>query len=115
MARHDYANPPILETAGAATNPTANDVLADTGALAAGLYEVAIIWGGTVANGYIVQRRNAANAASVGDIPVFFGAADQTGGAVLVYELEASERLRVLARSSVTGVVCATLQVEKLT
>lgn len=115
MARKDYGNPPVLDSAGKQTNPTTATVLADTGALVAGLYEVRVLLGASAAAIFALERRNAANGANVGDVPAIYVPAAGSLYAVFTYVLEASERLRVVMETNLTGTAAATLQVERLT
>lgn len=114
MARREFGNPPVLDSVAEATNPAGAQVMADTGALDAGVYEARIIVGGSVAGQYRVERRNAANGANVGDTVVLYGAAAQSGQYALTYILEASERIRIVMDDALTGVAACAIQVERL-
>jgi hypothetical protein len=100
---------PVLETAGKTTNPTTTSVLADTGALASAIYEVSVFVGCSAAATFVIQRRNAANDASVGDVPVIRAAAGQTAEYMLTYALNTNERIRVLPEANITGDAEATI------
>lgn len=83
-----------------AAGTAANTVHADTGALAAGTYAVCMMVGADRTAGtfqtYLVQRRNAANAANIWEHQILQG---QEGGpwiANFTIKLDAGERLRVL-------------------
>lgn len=114
MARRDFQNKPSRYSEEEATNPSANDVLADTGELAIGIYTVALIAGANTNNSFIVQQRNAANAANVGDTWTVYVPGGSSAQYVFDVSLEASERIRVLSGSTITGKACAVLWVEKL-
>jgi hypothetical protein len=105
---------PTLDAVTPQTNPTTTDVLADTGALPASLYEMRILVGCTVAAVFLVQRRNAANGANVGDVVYIRAAAGQTGQYVLKYEMNKDERLRVLPAANITGDAEVTIQAERI-
>lgn len=114
MAVRDFGNKPIVETEGVKTNPTTSTLMADTGALVAGIYEARVILGASAAASFQVQRRNAANGANVGDVPVIRVPASASGQYQITFELEASERIRVMMNANLTGDGEATLNVEKL-
>lgn len=112
MALRSLGNAPIIESAGEQTNPSDADVIADTGALAAGIYEVRVTVGASAAADVALERRNAANSGNVGDVPVIKVPAGQTCQYVFTYKLELSERLRVIMDDALTGTIAATLNVE---
>jgi hypothetical protein len=114
MAVRSASYAPVMDTTGSQTNPTTATVLADTGALPSSLYEVRVLVGCSVAAAFVLQRRNEANDANVGDVPVLRAAAGQTGEYVLKYELLTNERLRVLPAANITGSGEATIQVERM-
>jgi hypothetical protein len=115
MAVRDVGNRPILDTQGQLTNPTTSTLIADTGALPAGLYEIRVLMGASVAAQFLIARRDAGNSADVGDVPVVYTPAGQTSQIVLLYELEASERVRVMMNAAITGTAAATVQAECMT
>jgi hypothetical protein len=114
MAVRAPGNKPVLDASAATANPGTSDILADTGALGPGRYEVRVLVGGDAAGTFQVQRRNAANGANVGDVPIIYTAATSSGEYVLTYVLETGERIRVLPTASLTGNFAATIQVEEL-
>lgn len=113
MAIFASGNSPTWASEGALTNPTAGDVAADTGAQLAGLYDVRVVVGGTAAAAFTINRRNAANAADVGDQPVLYTAANTSQAAQLTMTLEAGERVRVTV-GALTGEACAVITAEPL-
>lgn len=113
MAIFAAGNPPLWESEGVKTNPSAGDVLADTGALAVGLYDIRILVGGSAAASWTVNRRNAANGADVGDQPLVYTPAGASQWAQFTMSLEASERVR-LKVSALTGTACALITAERL-
>lgn len=114
MAERVPKNPPILETGGELTNPADDAVVADTGALTAGIYEFRVGCGATAAAHFAVQRRNAANGANVGDVVILYAAAGQTGMYPLTYKLEEGERVRVIMDDALTGGASVFINGEKL-
>lgn len=86
------------------TNPTTADVQADTGALTAGLYDIKIITGASVAATWLVQVRNAANNGNIGDTHTFYTAAGQSAEFVIAnLDIAANERVRLLPEVNITG------------
>lgn len=100
---------PVHDCGGTLTNPTTGTVLADTGQLPAGLYEMRVAVGSSVAATYSVQHRNAANSGFVSDTTTIRGAAGQTGEYVFKYSIQVNERLRVLPQDNITGDAEATI------
>jgi len=98
----------------ALTNPSDTDVAADTGELAGGIYDIRVLVGGTAAAKWIINRRNAANGADVGDQPTVYTAANTSQFAQFTMTLEASERVRVTVSGNVTGVLSALITAERL-
>lgn len=115
MSFYDWGNPPRVETEGELTNPTTATVMADTGALAAGRWHIFVSIGCSVAGQFQIQRRNAANGANVGDVPVKYIAAGQSAQFVYQTVLEAGERVRVLPDDNVTGTAVADLVFQQMT
>lgn len=103
MAQRSANNPVAPYSEGLKTNPASADVVADTGALPAGIYEVIGIFGQSAAAVYTVQRRNAANGANVGDTVDVHGPAAATAVVPLRYEILTGERIRVVMQASLTG------------
>lgn len=115
MAVRDIANPPILESVAKATNPADNAVMADTGDLSAGFYEVRVIVGASVAAIFDIERRNAGNTANVGDVVTVYTPAGASAEVVLTYEVVLNESIRVIMDGALTGTAAAAIQVERLT
>lgn len=114
MADFAPGNAPILNSAGEQTNPTTATVLADTGAVPyGGYYEARVIVSADATAQFDVQRRNAANGANVGSVVTFYCPANDSRQIVLLYTLEAGERIRVMVNQNLTGVAVATVQVEQ--
>ena len=98
------ANYPVhRDTQGEKTNPDTTIVMADTGAIPAGIYEVLVSVSETALAEYAVQRRNVANDANIGDVVVFYGPANSGRDVPLRFEIEKDERVRVMMNASLTG------------
>lgn len=114
MADFGLGNRPILDSQGEQTNPTAGTVMADSGAVPfGGPYEARIIINASAAAQFQVQRRNTANGANVGAVVGLYVAAGQGAQFVLLYVLEANERLRVTMDDNLTGTGWASVQLEQ--
>jgi hypothetical protein len=114
MAVRADGNPPILASEGQKSNPTTATLMADTGALKAGLYEVRLIIGANDTAVFVFQRRNAANGANVGAVPVIYCAAGLSPEYVLLVTAEEGERFRVMMQTNHTGTAAATIQAEAM-
>lgn len=113
MPTYGVGNAIVFESAGQLTNPSAGDVAADTGALAAGTYELRYVVGGSVASISTINRRNAANGAAVGDQPLIYAAAGASQTGRLTMTLETDERVRITV-GALTGTYCALITAERL-
>lgn len=112
----DYGNPPLGPfTEDEQTNPIDSALMADTGALSAGSYEMLITIGASAAAHFAVQRRNSANDGNVGDVPIVYGPAGQSGQYRFLFKLEASERVRVIMDDALTGTAAVSINAERLT
>lgn len=114
------ANYPVnSDSQGKKTNPDTSEVMADTGALGAttgggGIYEVyVLVWADDDAE-FVVQRRNAANSAAVGDVLILPVKAGIPAAMVYKFEVERGERLRVMMNAALTGDAVATLQAQRI-
>jgi len=114
MAARVQGNPPIIASGGELTDPADNALAADTGALSAGIYELRITVGASAAADVAVERRNAANGANVGAVPVIKVPAGQSGQYLFTFKLETSERVRVIMDDALTGTIAVTINGEKL-
>lgn len=113
MAERVPKNKPTLVVGTEATNPVTTDVMVDTGALGAGIYEFRVYIGATAAAHFEVQHRNAANSAS-NKVLILYGAAGQTGCYPITLSLEANERVRVMMNDNLTGGAVCAINYEKL-
>lgn len=112
----EHGNPPIgPKTEGEKTNPADDLLIADSGEVPnAGLYECIVSVGASAAADVAVQRRNAANAANVGDVVVLkVTGGNQTGQYRFLFKLEASERIRVIMDDALTGTIAAAVNLEQ--
>jgi hypothetical protein len=99
-----------LATEGSKTNPTDTLLLADTGAIATGgIYCVHVVGGSSAAGKVNIQRRNAANDANVGVVPILYGAAGEGIFVELKIEVETGERIRATNNGGLTGTQAVTL------
>lgn len=119
-----YSNEPVYsDSQGEVTNPTAaGAAVADTGAIgnalgtqpAGGVYEVDVTAASSVAGKFVVQRRNAANTATVGDPLPFYTVANQTVALPFKFELLNGERFRVMMLADLTGTVVVTITAQRV-
>jgi hypothetical protein len=116
MAGHIWGNVPIgPETEGEQTNPADDAVMADSGAITSrGIYEVLVSIGASAAAHFQVQRRNVANSGNVGDVPVIYGPAGQTGQYRFWFSLLKTERVRVVMDDALTGTAAVTVNLMQM-
>lgn len=118
------SNYPILvKQTATATNPTGGQVMADTGALqfgtggygnGAGIYEILVTASASATALFVLQRRNAANSANVGDTVTFRVLANTTVAIPFRLEAESSERFRVvMGPAGVTGDAEASITIQR--
>lgn len=118
MAQRAANYPPVTDSQGALTNPSTNDVAADTGAIGVengggGIYEARVIVAATAAAVFQIQHRNAANSGNADD-PTFVAVpASGTASTILIFNIAQSGRVRVLA-VGFTGTGYATVQVQRV-
>ena len=112
----EHGNPPIgPKSEGEKTNPADDLLIADSGAVPnAGLFECIVSVGSSAAADVQVQRRNAANSATVGDVLILkVTGGNQTGQYRCLFKLEVSERIRVLMDDALTGTIAAIVNLEQ--
>ena len=111
----DYGNPALGPySEGELTDPTADTLTADTGAVAlGGNYECIVTCGGSAAADFRLERRNTANDADVGDTVVIKGPAGQSGQYRFLLRIDAGERVRVVMDDNLTGTASVALNLEK--
>lgn len=104
----------IQDSTGPQTNPTTATVLADTGALPSGMYQVFIIGGCSVAAKMNVEHRNSENTASVSDNITLRLAAGQSAQFALKFAINTNERIRIVPQAAITGEGEAAVQVFRI-
>lgn len=107
----------IPATLGDVAAPAAGALLADTGALEAGVYSVFVHVGcqNTANSGdFIIQRRNAANAANLWQIRSGLKVADSETSFQFTCRLEVNERIRVVEANIGSYTVLANIWTERL-
>lgn len=112
----DYGNPPIGPfSEGEKTNPADELLMATSGALASGNYEAIVTVGASAAADFRLERRNAADAAAVGNTVVIKGPAGQSGQYRFMFKLETNERLSVYMDDVLaSGTAAVALNLERL-
>lgn len=119
MANRLSNYPLLTDSQGEQTNPTTATVMADTGALGnaytsdigaqtyykggGGIYEVTGSASATATAEFVIQLRNAANGANVGDTQVFYCGANTTVPFFFKFEVENGQRIRVMMNTNLTG------------
>jgi len=104
---------PVIASEGELTNPLDEALVADTGALPAGQYEVFALVGASAIAQIKMERRNRANSANVGVVVGgLYVPANQTVPIAWTYEIMRDERIRLLlddavAAGTVWGSICA--------
>lgn len=98
-------------------SPVAADVLlADTGQLAAGIYDFTIMGNThTLATSYLLQHRNAANGANLKQQRVFYSK-EAAPNMVIInsYKIDTNERLRAVSNEAVNNVQCSIFWVRRV-
>jgi hypothetical protein len=115
MAFFDWGNPYTLAGVAEATNPVDEQVMADTGALAAGHYYGFATVSASAAAQFRIERRNAANGAAVGASILVYVPAGDVRQVAFGFTLDASERIRVVMDDALTGTGVATLNYSQQT
>jgi len=117
-----YYEGPVTTPSTWTNNPLIDAVLADTGALPAGIYEVRVVAGADAACRMRLEHRNAANDANLSDTPIIFPVgANAPVEFVVVLECHSTkasggvggERFRVAMDAALTGNAAATVNVVK--
>ena len=116
MAFRDFGNPPLIASEGEKTNPAADTLMADTGALRNRSYEVRVVFAADAPASFRVERRNAANGANVGATTIVRVPANSAAQTGMLFRVEVGERVRVVMHETLAaGHASATLQAEVLT
>jgi hypothetical protein len=104
----------IQDSTGPQTNPTTATVLADSGALPSGMYQVIFVGGCSVAAKLDLQHRNAANSGAISDTITIRVAAGQSSQLIFKFAINKDERIRVLPQANITGEAEAAVQVFRI-
>lgn len=105
----------VFGSAGLITNPSTTSDFGDSGNLAAGVWGVRVIAGGSVAAIWELQRRNAGDTANVSPSPYdFYTPAGQSGEYIWTVEVVADESIRLRLQAGVTGTAAGQIQLAKL-
>lgn len=105
---------PIIDSQGERTDPTTTTVLADTGVLVPGNYEVHLIASASANAQCQLQHRNAANDANVDDVTGFYVPANQTVEFYWGYFVNRDERVRVMMDQNLTGTAWISLRAQRV-
>lgn len=100
-----------LYTAGEQNTPSDDTVLADTGPHSAGDNQVNLYVSAAVAAKVILQRRNAANSATIWQQAFWLGALDSISPVFVTVHTDEDERIRVVTDGTILGKIQATLAV----
>ena len=108
-----------MDSQGEKTNPTTATVMADTDTIdshegGGGIYEVLAVASASADAEFVIQRRNTANSANVGDTVTFYVPAKGTVSVPFRFEVERGERIRIMMDTNLTGVGVATVQVQRV-
>lgn len=119
MSEYQSNYPVVSDSQGEQTNPTTATVMADTGALGSsvgggGIYEAFVVASASVLGKFQVERRNAANDATVGDVRPFYCLAASSVGYLFRFEILNGEWIRVMMTANLTGTAEATITVQRV-
>lgn len=114
MAIRSLGYGPVIATEGEQTNPADDQLMADSGAMWAGVYEARVTVGASAVADFAVQRRNSANDANVGAVPVVKVPAAMSCQYVFTFQLHVGERVRVVMDDGLTGVAVAVLNLDQV-
>lgn len=115
MAERMSNEAPIIDTQGTKTNPTTATVMADTGALNSGIYDVLVMSSTDTAGAKMqLEHRNAANDGTVSDTAPWRLSANAPAEFKGIYFIDHNQRIRVMMTSNLTGDAEATLFVQRI-
>lgn len=110
MARALGNYPTTVDSQGEQNNPTTASVMADTGALTPGVYEILVMASASADAQMQVEHRNAANDGVVSDTAIFYIAGGSGAEFRGRYDINTtSERFRVMMNGNLTGDAVATI------
>lgn len=105
---------PIRDSVGETTNPGSGAIMADTAALPGGIYQVIAISSATATAEFSLQRRNAANSATIGDVHIWYVPANNTVALPFIVDVEKDERIRIVMNAALTGDAVASVIVQRI-
>lgn len=108
--------PSIIDSQGEKTNPTTTTVMADTGALPTGVYDVTVIFSTEANAQFQVEHRNAANDGNVSDVAIYYAQANASVAPVIIRYAtgQRNERFRVMLNQNLTGVAAVTIEAHRV-
>jgi hypothetical protein len=110
----NFKSYPVTSDASAdETNPTTSTILADSGAMPSAVYAVTVLVGASAAAKFLVQVRNAANDANIGDAHIIYCAAGAGLAVPFTFALNKNERVRVTMHTNLTGTGAASVQLQR--
>lgn len=105
---------PVHDSQGVQTNPTTSDVMADTGQLPPGVYEL-VFMASTDADARMqVEHRNAGNTGNTSDVSAFRVPANQTITGLLRFFVNKNERIRIMMTANLTGHAEASVNAQRI-
>lgn len=104
-----------VQSAGKSATPADNEIMANSGAMAAGRYDVRVIVSATLAGVWEILHRNAADDGNIGPITAIRSIATGTAEVEVTFDLAESERVTVIMDGALgSGDGQASLYLEKL-
>ena len=104
---------PVIQSNGEITNPTTN-VMADTGRLRSGFYEVLVVASASAAAEFVIQRRSVGSLSTVGSGIIFYAPASQAVAVPARFEVGENENIRVMMNANLTGDAVATITAQRI-
>jgi hypothetical protein len=114
MSQRSVSAAPVVDCQGVKTNPTTATVMADTGVLPSGNYEVLVMASASATARFEVQHRNAANDAAASDVAPFRLSANAPAEFRAMYFVNYGDRIRVMPTADLTGDGEATIFVQRM-
>jgi hypothetical protein len=78
------------------------------------VYEVLVVFSASATAVFQVERRNAANDATVGDVPIVLVAANTPVAIPFRFEAENGERFRIMMQTNLTGDAYGTITAQRV-
>lgn len=116
MAQRSVSEAPVTKSGGELTNPADEAIVADTGTLPAGIYEVLALVSASANSQVKMARRDSANAADVGDVVGgLYVPANQTVPFAWKYYLNKDERVVLrMDDAQAAGTVWGSINVQRV-